>query len=162
MDLVGNEKVARDALTWVKQWDYCVFGKTKGKKRNRDDENTNHDQYRRPQEKVNLFSTPLCLLKRLLFQILLLSGPPGLGKTTLAHVLARQAGYEVMEINARWNDFFLTKCTDTYFSSDARSGSVVDDRIRPTLESGSAIGSTKPVLLVIDEIDGATGTGDNV
>lgn len=46
--------------------------------------------------------------------------------------------------------------------SDARSGSIVDDRIRPTLESGSAIGSTKPVLLVIDEIDGATGAGDNV
>jgi len=46
--------------------------------------------------------------------------------------------------------------------SDARSGSVVDDRIRPALESGSAIGSTKPVLLVIDEIDGATGAGDNV
>ena len=34
-------------------------------------------------------------------QILLLSGPPGLGKTTLAYVVARQAGYEVMEINAR-------------------------------------------------------------
>lgn len=102
MDLVGNEKVARDALAWVKQWDYCVFGKTRGKKRNRDDENINHDQYRRPQEKVSLFliSSPSPQTKRL-FQILLLSGPPGLGKTTLAHVLARQAGYEVMEINAR-------------------------------------------------------------
>ena len=46
--------------------------------------------------------------------------------------------------------------------SDARSGSVVDDRIRPALESGFAVGSEKPVLLVIDEIDGATGTGENV
>ncbi len=46
--------------------------------------------------------------------------------------------------------------------SDARSGSVVDDRIRPALESGSAIGSMKPTLLVIDEIDGATGSGENV
>lgn len=55
----------------------------------------------------------------------------------------------------------LERHSDT-FSSDARSGSIVDDRIRPTLESGSAIGSTKPVLLVIDEIDGATGAGDNV
>ncbi len=46
--------------------------------------------------------------------------------------------------------------------SDARSGQVVDDRIRPALESGSAVGSSKPVLLVIDEIDGATGAGENV
>ena len=36
----------------------------------------------------------------------------------------------------------------------------MDDRIRPALESGYAVGSAKPVLVVIDEIDGATG--DNV
>jgi hypothetical protein len=48
------------------------------------------------------------------------------------------------------------------FHSDARSGSVVDERIRPALESGSAVGSSKPVLLIIDEIDGATGAGENV
>ena len=51
-DLVGNEKVARDALAWVKQWDYCVFGKTKGRKRTREDENTNQDRYRRPHERA--------------------------------------------------------------------------------------------------------------
>jgi hypothetical protein len=39
---------------------------------------------------------------------------------------------------------------------------VVDDRIRPALESGAAVGSSKPVLVIIDEIDGATGAGDNV
>jgi len=38
----------------------------------------------------------------------------------------------------------------------------VNDRIRPTLESGSLVNSTKPVLVVIDEIDGATGAGENV
>ena len=43
-------------------------------------------------------------------QILLLSGPPGLGKTTLAHVVARQAGYEVMEINARSVDSISCDC----------------------------------------------------
>ncbi len=35
-------------------------------------------------------------------QVLLLHGPPGLGKTTLAHILARTAGYAPMEINARF------------------------------------------------------------
>jgi chromosome transmission fidelity protein 18 len=46
--------------------------------------------------------------------------------------------------------------------SDARSAQVIDERIRPALESGSAVGSVKPMLLIIDEIDGATGGGDNV
>ncbi|KAG7092737.1 hypothetical protein E1B28_009065 [Marasmius oreades] len=127
-ELMGNERVARETLTWIKQWDWCVFGKNKGKKRSREEDSNEMDEYHRPKEKI-----------------LLLSGPPGLGKTTLAHVVARHAGYEVMEINA----------------SDARSGQVVDERIRPALEAGVGVKSSKPLLLVIDEIDGATGAGDN-
>ena len=40
-----------------------------------------------------------------LCQISLLCGPPGLGKTTLAHVIAKHAGYNVVEMNAR---YFIT------------------------------------------------------
>ncbi|KAE9394078.1 P-loop containing nucleoside triphosphate hydrolase protein [Gymnopus androsaceus JB14] len=129
-DLMGNDRVAREALEWLKQWDKCVFGKSKGKKRRRDEEENfdANDPHQRPKQRI-----------------LLLSGPPGLGKTTLAHVIAKQAGYEVMEINA----------------SDARSGQIVDDRIRPMLETGYTVKSSKPVLVIIDEIDGATGAGDN-
>jgi chromosome transmission fidelity protein 18 len=36
-------------------------------------------------------------------KILLVHGQPGLGKTTLAHVVAQTAGYQVIEINARYN-----------------------------------------------------------
>jgi chromosome transmission fidelity protein 18 len=39
---------------------------------------------------------------------------------------------------------------------------VIDERIRPALESGSRINSSKPTLVIVDEIDGATGGGDNV
>lgn len=40
-------------MIWVKQWDYCVFGKMRGKKRQRNvDENI--DEYQRPHEKVGL------------------------------------------------------------------------------------------------------------
>jgi hypothetical protein len=46
--------------------------------------------------------------------------------------------------------------------SDARSAQVIDERIRPALESGSRINSSKPTLVIVDEIDGATGGGDNV
>lgn len=37
---------------------------------------------------------------RPLQKIALLCGPPGLGKTTLAHTIARHAGYNIVEINA--------------------------------------------------------------
>ena len=90
-----------------------------------------------------------------------MSGAPGLGKTTLAHVVATQAGYNVFEINARCVPFSAGPNLNLRaLLSDARSGQVVDERIRPALESGYAVGSSKPVLVVIDEIDGATG--DNV
>ena len=69
-----------------------------------------------------------------------------------------------MEINARsvLQNILQELYVRLILHSDARSAQVVDDRIRPALESGSAIGSSKPVLIVIDEIDGATGGGDNV
>ncbi|KAF8309804.1 P-loop containing nucleoside triphosphate hydrolase protein [Clavulina sp. PMI_390] len=135
VDLTGDERVNRETLSWVKEWDQCVFNRAKPKlKRKRDEpvapaqQDVKVDQWGRPQEKI-----------------LLISGPPGLGKTTLAHIVAKQAGYDVLEINA----------------SDARSGSVIEDRIRPALESGKAVmgNNQKPVLVVIDEVDGATGEG---
>lgn len=129
-DLLGDDRVHREVMAWVKEWDYCVFGRRQGRgqKRRREEDTENLDEWRRPREKI-----------------LLLSGPPGMGKTTLAHVVAQHAGYSVFEINA----------------SDARSAQVIDERLRPALETGSAIGSARPILAVIDEIDGATGGTDS-
>lgn len=67
------------------------------------------DQYKRPKFKVNIQSlchyndSSLCYNRFSYFclQVALLSGPPGLGKTTLAHIIAKHAGYNVVEMNAR-------------------------------------------------------------
>lgn len=95
VELLSDETVNRELLHWLKLWDKIVFNrnvkkikKTKlmqfGKKKDVEDEEV---------EEVDGKGYPI---KR----IALLSGPPGLGKTTLAHIAARHAGYNVVEINA--------------------------------------------------------------
>ena len=54
--MLGDDRVHREVLSWVKEWDACVFGKGKarGKKRARGDEDgENLDEWRRPKEKVS-------------------------------------------------------------------------------------------------------------
>jgi chromosome transmission fidelity protein 18 len=134
-DLVGDERTHRSVLRWLKGWDTIVFpGSSKQKhllsKKHADQDD---ERYHR--------------------KVLLLTGPPGLGKTTLAHVCAKQAGYEVQEINA----------------SDERSKDVVKGRIRDMVGTEnvrghhvqSAAGKTrkagKPVCVIVDEVDGVVG-----
>lgn len=74
-------------------------------------------------------------------KILLLWGPPGSGKTSLAHALARQCNYRAVEINA----------------SDERNVAILDERIKAATETTPVLDSEhKSNLLVLDEIDGAT------
>lgn len=133
-DLVGDERTHRSVLKWLKGWDPIVFpGATRPKPKSKSQEDV-------PEERAHR-------------KILLITGPPGLGKTTLAHVCAKQAGYEVVEINA----------------SDERSREVVRGRIKDcvgtenvrgvnTRESGGTIRRAgKPVCVVVDEVDGVVG-----
>lgn len=129
-DLVGDDRTHRDVLRWLKGWDPIVFpGSSKRRSR--------HDAQEGDQE---VYQT----------KVLMLTGPPGLGKTTLAHVCARQAGYEVVEINA----------------SDERSRDVVKGRIRDCVGTDTVKGvntktnegkvrkTGRPSCVVIDEVDG--------
>jgi len=139
MELVGDDRTHRQVLRWLKAWDPLVFPKA-GKAKLAPVKGQAADQEERAQKKI-----------------LMLTGPPGLGKTTLAHVCARQAGYEVMEINA----------------SDERSKDVVEGRIRTsvgtesvktgatiTTKSGVVQKVAHPLCVVVDEVDGVvSGSG---
>ncbi|KAF5678848.1 chromosome transmission fidelity 18 [Fusarium heterosporum] len=140
MDLCGDDGTNRLVLKWLKRWDPVVFpGSAKSRSVARRPGGKQQEEDERPHRKI-----------------LMLTGPPGLGKTTLAHVCARQAGYEVMEINA----------------SDDRSRDVVKNRIRTSLgtESVKNISNRKdgeglpklarPACVVVDEVDGVvSGSG---
>nr|KIR83479.1 chromosome transmission fidelity protein 18 [Cryptococcus tetragattii IND107] len=129
-DLLGEDRVHREVMSWLKEWDKCVFKRqrTQAKKRPFDASDSKPfavDPLGRPHERV-----------------LLLSGPPGYGKTTLASVVAHHAGYRILEINA----------------SDDRSYQTVQTRIRNAIEAGTSLGAEgKPTCVVVDEVDGAGG-----
>ncbi len=72
---------------------------------------------------------------------ILLVGPPGIGKTTLATLCARQFGYDLIGLNA----------------SDVRSKQRIQDILGPVLGNASVLG--KPMIFV-DEVDGIHGRSD--
>jgi len=149
LDLLSDEQINRDVVRWMKTWDTCVFGakedaaaaaaakKAAAKKAYHNKKYNgganggatgafveNSDPHGRPEYKA-----------------ILLCGPPGLGKTTLAHVVARHCGYRSVEINA----------------SDDRSGASLTSRVLDAVQMQSVMGEKRPNCLVIDEIDGAAG-----
>ncbi len=67
----------------------------------------------------------------------LLAGPPGTGKTTLAYALASERGYEVLELNA----------------SDVRTGERIRQVIGGSMKMGSLFGFRGRIIL-FDEVDG--------
>ncbi|SCU89698.1 LANO_0D06040g1_1 [Lachancea nothofagi CBS 11611] len=132
-DLVGNEKTNRRVLKWLRQWSPLVFGEvlpTKGS-----------NQWRGANTRPQDSPEHLDPLQRPHKKILLINGPPGIGKTSVAHVVAKQAGYSIMEINA----------------SDERAGPRVKDRVHNALFSNTL--DERPVCLIADEIDGSIESG---
>ena len=72
---------------------------------------------------------------------LLLVGPPGIGKTTLAILAAKQFGYDMISLNA----------------SDIRNKKRIQEILSPVLGTSSLFGSP---MIFVDEVDGIYGRAD--
>jgi chromosome transmission fidelity protein 18 len=145
LELLSDEGTNRTLLHWLKLWDKVVFNrerkvkqraKVENKKENRFQKKVGHvlndelDEHGCPQQKVAL----LC-------------GPPGLGKTTLAHMVGTHAGYNIVEVNA----------------SDDRSPDVFRTQLEAATQMKSVMGiNPRPNCLVLDEIDGAPAASIDV
>jgi replication factor C subunit 1 len=83
------------------------------------------------------------------YRAVILSGPPGIGKTTSAHLAAKLAGLDVIESNA----------------SDTRSKKMVENGVSEVMNNTSLLGffagdgkkvedAKKNIVLIMDEVDG--------
>uniref|UniRef100_A0A670JUW5 Chromosome transmission fidelity factor 18 n=1 Tax=Podarcis muralis TaxID=64176 RepID=A0A670JUW5_PODMU len=157
VELLSDDYTNRCLLKWLKLWDTVVFGKEKPTKKPKTSAEA-HQTSRHPKEQQSKWKSKAQLTEEALeaeldhhnrpkYKVALLCGPPGLGKTTLAHVIVKHAGYNAVEMNA----------------SDDRSPDVFKTRIEAATQMKSVLGANeKPNCLIIDEIDGAPMASINV
>ncbi|NWR68162.1 CTF18 protein, partial [Bucorvus abyssinicus] len=157
MELLSDDYTNRCLLKWLKLWDTVVFGKEKVVKKAKPSSEA-RPPFSQPKEQQSKWKTKMQLTEEVLeaeldqhkrpkYKVALLCGPPGLGKTTLAHVITKHAGYNAVEMNA----------------SDDRSPEVFKTRIEAATQMKSVLGTNeKPNCLIIDEIDGAPAASINV
>ncbi len=74
----------------------------------------------------------------------LLTGPPGVGKSTAVYAVAREFGYTVIEYNA----------------SDIRTKSNLSSHLSGALENAALFGEEEKLLIFLDEVDGLSGRAD--
>ena len=142
LELLSDDGTNRTLLRWLKLWDKVVFNK-EVKRINlqnvNESERGNNLNYKPPPTEI---IAELDGLNRPKQKCALLHGPPGLGKTTLAHIIAATAGYNVVEMNA----------------SDDRSLDKFQEKLIAATQMRSVLNQTgdeRPNCLIIDEIDGA-------
>lgn len=108
LDLLSDASTNRSLLTWLKMWDKAVFKREFKTTDNQSQGPSNFFNKRtgrfemgfKKKIRKNDLQTDIDEFGRPVQRVAVLCGPPGLGKTTLAHTIAQHAGYAVRELNA--------------------------------------------------------------
>ncbi|GAA6048823.1 hypothetical protein JCM3770_003639 [Rhodotorula araucariae] len=85
------------------------------------------------------------------FRCVLISGPPGIGKTTSAHLVANLLGYDVLELNA--SDTRSKKLLEEAFRSKT-SDMTLKGFVKKEGEDDAGLGVNRKSLIIMDEVDG--------
>lgn len=129
-DLVGNKTNIERLREWLKAWPDSLACNFKKPGKNA----TNH------------------------FRAIMIHGPPGTGKTTVAHLIARLEGYSPIELNAsdaRSKKLIEASLKDT-INNASLDGWSKNGKINTSLAS-SGINLTDRTVLIMDEVDGMSG-----
>ena len=156
-DLLTEEKTNREILTWMKSWDEIVFSRKFTIPKipiiqNINNQNKNYlnkskkivnsnSQNLNEKNNINQIEYYEVEYVQSKHKIILISGPPGIGKTTMANIISRQCGYEPIIINSsdeRTADKLITRIYDTTLMHNLNV-----NKSKP-----------KPTCLILDEIDG--------
>lgn len=136
----GNDRSYRTISHWLRKWSSVVY----------------NEEYDDEDETVDALGRPLR-------KFLLITGPPGIGKTSAAHIIAKQLGYQVEELNAANS---MNVVADSGNSSNKVLSSLrlkIQNALTSNViqkDGNKLVSNGKPTCLIIDEIDTAGNSSD--